>query len=196
MSKRKYFSWTDELRAELREYVDTHKKNKTEALKEAAEAFGVSLGSCNGAYAYEPKKPIVTEVDPEDLEPREGGTRKRKTKGRLMTLGELMDQLEMDQLESKTAEMYMETEFDNMEAEKHPLEAEIGRLQDELDEAYKQQEQMLEDITAFHDSAISVFTHLEFGTGSITLHDISYHLHTLVRKMSHKYGHKPKLVEE
>ena len=51
MSKRKYFSWTDELRAELREYVDTHKKNKTEALKEAAEVFGVSLGSCNGAYA-------------------------------------------------------------------------------------------------------------------------------------------------
>jgi hypothetical protein len=191
MSKRKYFSWTDELRAELREYVDTHKKNKTEALKEAAEVFGVSLGSCNGAYAYEPKKPIVTEVDPEDLEPRENGTRIRKAKGRLMTLGELIKQSE-----SKTAKMYMETEFDNMEAEKHPLYAEVERLQDELDEAYKQQEQMLEDITAFHDSAISVFTHLEFGTGSITLHDISYHLHTLVRKMNHKYGHKPKLVEE
>jgi hypothetical protein len=169
MSKRKYFSWTDELRAELREYVDTHKKNKTEALKEAAEVFGVSLGSCNGAYAYEPKKPIVTEVDPEDLEPREG----------------------------RITKTYMKAKFNDMKTpEQSPVIAEIGRLQDELDEAYKQQEQMLEDITAFHDSAISVFTHLEFGTGSITLHDISYHLHTLVRKMSHKYGHKPKLVEE
>lgn len=167
MSKRKYFSWTDELRAELREYVDAHKKNKTEALKEAAEVFGVSLGSCNGAYAYEPKKSIVNEVDAEDLEPREGRT-----------------------IFKDSVKTYMKT------PEQSPVIAEIGRLQDKLDEAYKQQEQMLEDITAFHDSAISVFTHLEFGTGSITLHDISYHLHTLVRKMNHKYGHKPKLVEE
>lgn len=70
MNKRKYFSWTDEKRAELREFVDTHEQPKNEALIEAAELFGVSIGSCHGAYNYEPKKPIVVEVDPEDLEPR------------------------------------------------------------------------------------------------------------------------------
>ena len=184
MTKRKYFSWTDEKRAELREFIDTHEKPKKEALLEAAELFGVSIASCEGAYNYEPKKPIVTEVDPSDLEPREGGTRKRKSKDRLMTLGELMDQLE-----SKTAEMYME-------AEKHPLEAEVERLEHELDEAYKQQEAMIEDIKSFFNKSISVFTHLEFKTGSIMLQDVEYHVHTLVRMMNHKYGHKPKLIEE
>jgi hypothetical protein len=59
MNKRKYFSWTDEKRAELREFVDTHEQPKNEALIEAAELFGVSIGSCHGAYNYEPKKPIV-----------------------------------------------------------------------------------------------------------------------------------------
>ena len=49
MNKRKYFSWTDEKRAELREFVDTHEQPKNEALIEAAELFGVSIGSCHGA---------------------------------------------------------------------------------------------------------------------------------------------------
>jgi len=191
MTKRKYFSWTDEKRAELKEFINTHDKKLPEAMKEAAVLFGVSIGSCYGAYRYEPQRPIVTEVDPSDLEPREGRTGKRKAKGRLMTLGELIEQSE-----SKTAEMYMETKFENMETEQHPLEAEVERLEHELDEAYKQQEKMLKDIKAFHSAAISKFTDLEFGTGAITLHDIDYHLHTLVRKMMHKYGHKPKLVEE
>jgi len=192
MSKRKYFSWTDELRAELREYVDTHKKNKTEALKEAAEVFGVSLSSCNGAYAYEPKRPIVTEVDPEDLEPRENGTRIRKAKGRLMTLGELIKQSE-----SKTAEMYMETEFDDMKTpEQHPLEAEIERLQDKLDQAYKQQEEMLEEIRRWVSRSIHGFSNIGMTAGGITLQDVDYHLNALVRVMKHQYGHKPKLVEE
>ena len=191
MTKRKYFSWTDEKRAELREFVDSCGLPFPKAIKEAAKSFGLSVGSCQGAYEYEPKKSIVTEVNPSDLEPREGGNRKRKVKGRLMTLGELIKQSE-----SKTAKMYMETEFDNMEAEKHPLEAEVERLEHELDEAYKQQEEMLEDIKSFFNKSISVFTHLEFKTGSIMLQDVEYHVHTLVRMMNHKYGHKPKLVEE
>lgn len=191
MTKRKYFSWTDEKRAELREFIDTHEKALPQAMKEAAELFGVSVGSCNGAYTYEPKKPIVTEVDPSDLEPREGGNRKRKSKGRLMTLGELIEQSE-----SKTAEMYMETEFDNMEAEKHPLEAEVERLEHELDEAYKQQEEMLEEIRRWVSRAIQGFSNIEMTAGGITLQDIDYHLNALVRVMKHQYGHKPKLVEE
>jgi hypothetical protein len=69
MTKRKYFSWTDEKREELREYIDAHEDIKV-AFKEAALLFGVSEGSCYGAYKYEPKKPIVTEVDPSELEPR------------------------------------------------------------------------------------------------------------------------------
>jgi len=191
MTKRKYFSWTDEKRAELREFVDSCGLPFPKAIKEAAKNFGLSVGSCQGAYAYEPQKPIVTEVNPSDLEPREGGTRKRKSKGRLMTLGELMDQLE-----SKTAEMYMETEFDNMEAEKHPLEAEVERLEHELDEAYKQQEEMLEEIRRWVSRAIQGFSNIEMTAGGITLQDVDYHLNALVRVMKHQYGHKPKLVEE
>jgi hypothetical protein len=92
MNKRKYFSWTDEKRAELREFVDTHEQPKNEALIEAAELFGVSIGSCHGAYNYEPKKPIVVEVDPEDLEPRkERVMTNRKTKE--VSIKQLMEEL-------------------------------------------------------------------------------------------------------
>jgi hypothetical protein len=191
MTKRKYFSWTDEKRAELKEFINTHDKKLPEAMKEAAVLFGVSIGSCYGAYRYEPQRPIVTEVDPSDLEPREGRTVKRKSKGRLMTIGELIEQSE-----SKTAEMYMETEFDNMEAEKHPLEAEVERLEHELDEAYKQQEEMLEEIRRWVSRAIQGFSNIEMTAGGITLQDVDYHLNALVRVMKHQYGHKPKLVEE
>jgi hypothetical protein len=92
MSRTKYFSWTDEKRAELREFVDTHEQPKNEALIEAAELFGVSIGSCHGAYNYEPKKPIVVEVDPEDLEPRkERAMTNRKTKE--VSIKQLMEEL-------------------------------------------------------------------------------------------------------
>lgn len=84
MSKRKYFSWTDEKREELREYIDAHEDIKV-AFKEAALLFGVSEGSCYGAYKYEPKKPIVVEVDPKDLEPR----KERTMQGRAVTLSDL-----------------------------------------------------------------------------------------------------------
>lgn len=84
MSKRKYFSWTDEKRAELREYVNTHLDIK-QAFKEAAVAFGVSEQSCIGAYNYEPKRSIVTEVDPSELEPR----KERAMQGRAVTLSDL-----------------------------------------------------------------------------------------------------------
>ena len=92
MSRTKYFSWTDEKRAELREFVDTYEQPKNEALIEAAELFGVSIGSCHGAYNYEPKKPIVVEVDPEDLEPRkERVMTNRKTKE--VSIKQLMEEL-------------------------------------------------------------------------------------------------------
>ena len=92
MSRTKYFSWTDEKRAELREFVDTHEQPKNEALIEAAELFGVSIGSCHGAYNYEPKKPIVVEVDPEDLEQRkERVMTNRKTKE--VSIKQLMEEL-------------------------------------------------------------------------------------------------------
>lgn len=180
MTKRKYFSWTDEKRAELREFVDSCGLPFPKAIKEAAKNFGLSVGSCQGAYGYEPQKPIVTEVDPSDLEPREGGTRKPK-------ITSFKD----------SVKIHMKTKFNDMKApEESPIIVEIGRLQDELDEAYKQQEEMLEDIKSFFNKSISVFTHLEFKTGSIMLQDVEYHVHTLVRMMNHKYGHKPKLVEE
>ena len=192
MIKRKYFSWTDEKRAELREFVDSCGLPFPKAIKEAAKSFGLSVGSCQGAYAYEPQKPIVTEVNSSDLEPREGGNRKRKAKGIVMTLGELMDQIK-----SETAEMYMETEFDDMKTpEQSPLITEIGRLQDKLDESYKQQEEMLEEIRRWVSRAIQGFSNIEMTAGGITLQDVDYHLNALVRVMKHQYGHKPKLVEE
>ena len=99
MNKRKYFSWTDEKRDELREFVNAHSDIK-EAFKEAAILFGVSEQSCVGAYNYQPKKPIVIEVDPEDLEPRkERGVTNRKTKEVSV---EKPEQVVIDKLVAKT----------------------------------------------------------------------------------------------
>lgn len=84
MSKRKYFSWTDEKREELKEFVNAHSDIKV-AFKEAAVLFGVSEPSCIGAYNYQPKNPIVLEVDPADLEPR----KERTMQGRAVTLKDL-----------------------------------------------------------------------------------------------------------
>lgn len=73
MKKRKYFSWKDEKRTELKARVNELIKvhyTKDKALKKAAEEFGVSASSCLGAYHYTPKRIILTEVNPEDLLPR------------------------------------------------------------------------------------------------------------------------------
>jgi hypothetical protein len=180
MTKRKYFSWTDEKRAELREFIDTHEKALPQAMKEAAELFGVSVGSCNGAYTYEPKKPIVTEVNPSDLEPREGGTRKPK-------ITSFKD----------SVKTHMIAKFNDMKApEESPIIVEIGRLQDKLDEAYKQQEAMIAEVKKWIDLFPRAFTQLEFEAGEITLDDVTYHANLIYKILKHKYGHKPKLVEE
>lgn len=86
MSRRKYFSWTDEKRAELREFVNSQPDIK-QAFKDAAVLFSVSENSCIGAYNYVPKKSITTEVDPEDLEPR----KERVMQGRAVTLKDLRE---------------------------------------------------------------------------------------------------------
>ncbi len=83
MSRKTYFSWTDEKRAELRELVNGYSDIR-EGFKEAAVLFGVSEQSCIGAYSYEPKKPIIVEVDPSELEPR----KTRIMEGTLKTLTE------------------------------------------------------------------------------------------------------------
>jgi hypothetical protein len=73
MSKRKYFSWTDEKRTELKTRVNELLKvnyTKDKALKRVAKEFGVSASSCLGAYNYTPKRIILNEVNPEDLVPR------------------------------------------------------------------------------------------------------------------------------
>lgn len=87
MTKRKYFSWTDEKRAELKARVNELLKvhyTKDKALKKAAKEFGVSASSCLGAYNYTPKRIILNEVNPEDLAPRNG----RILQGKLKTLTE------------------------------------------------------------------------------------------------------------
>jgi hypothetical protein len=88
MNKRKYFSWTDEKREELRNFVDNLLKagvTKAAAFESAGLKFGVSSSSCMGGYEYKPKTSIVTEVDPEDLEAR----KQRAAREKLKTLTEL-----------------------------------------------------------------------------------------------------------
>jgi hypothetical protein len=162
MIKRKYFSWTDEKRAELREYVDTHEKPKKEAMFEAAELFGVSISSCYCAYNYEPKKPIVTEVDPADLEPRESRIIKTKSKVKMETTIDI-DQSSLNQ---------------------------IKLLEHKLNQANKEQEEMLAEIKKWINLFPNAFTQLEFETGEITLDDVMYHANLILKIMQHKYGNK------
>ena len=90
MSKRKYFSWTDEKREELRKYVDSLIKlgiTKASAFEKASAKFGVSAASCMGGYEYKPKTNIVTEVDPDEVEAR----KQREAREKLKTLRELKE---------------------------------------------------------------------------------------------------------
>jgi hypothetical protein len=90
MSKRKYFSWTDEKRTELKARVNELLKvnyTKDKALRKVAKEFGVSASSCLGAYNYVPKRIILNEVNPEDLVPRKD----RLMQGKLKTLTELKE---------------------------------------------------------------------------------------------------------
>ena len=90
MNKRKYFSWTDEKREELRKYVNNLTENgvtKAAAFESASVKFGVSAASCMGGYEYKPKTSIVTEVDPDELEAR----KQRAAREKLKTLSKLKE---------------------------------------------------------------------------------------------------------
>lgn len=110
MTKRKYFSWTDEKREELREYIDAHEDIKV-AFKEAALLFGVSEGSCYGAYKYEPKKPIVTEVDPSELEPRKD--RVMDIRKRDVSIKELMTEVKEDSRKTNKLKIDIHNDINN-----------------------------------------------------------------------------------
>jgi hypothetical protein len=162
MKKRKYFAWTDEKRAELREFIDTHEKPKKEAMIEAAELFGVSIGSCYCAYKYEPKRLIINEVDPADLEPRESRIIKTKSKVKMETTIDI-DQSSLNQ---------------------------IKLLEHKLNQANKKQEEMIAEIKKWINLFPNAFTQLEFETGEITLDDVMYHANLILKIMQHKYGNK------
>lgn len=90
MNKRKYFSWTDEKREELRKYVDSLIKlgiTKASAFEKASAKFGVSAASCMGGYEYKPKTNIVIEVDPDEVEER----KQREAREKLKILRELKE---------------------------------------------------------------------------------------------------------
>ena len=72
----------------------------------------------------------------------------------------------------------------------YPLEAEVERLNHEIVKLREEKQQMLQDMMNFANSAVSVFTNIEFGTGQITMHDIDYQLSTLVRTLNYRYGQK------
>lgn len=100
MNKRKYFSWTDDKREELRKYVDSLVNlgvTKASAFEKASAKFGVSAASCMGGYEYKPKTNIVTEVDPDEVEAR----KQREAREKLKTLRELKESATKESAPSK-----------------------------------------------------------------------------------------------
>jgi len=76
------------------------------------------------------------------------------------------------------------------------LKQQVERLEQECDEAYKEQEAMLAEVKKWIDLFPRAFTQLKQEAGEITLDDVTYHANLIYKILKHKYGHKPKMVEE
>jgi hypothetical protein len=75
------------------------------------------------------------------------------------------------------------------------LKEEIADLSARLDGAYKEQEEMLEELGSWLKPFPSAFTKLQEHAGVITPEDVTYHTNLILRIMEHKFGYKPKMVE-
>ena len=77
-----------------------------------------------------------------------------------------------------------------------PLKKEAEHYFAKMDEAYKEQEQMLRDINnECLMSKHNLFV-IRNKTGEITGADVAYHLDLIVRKIKHKYGKDTSVGEE
>lgn len=75
------------------------------------------------------------------------------------------------------------------------LKEEIEDLSAKLDQAYKEQEQMLEELRMWLGAFPGAFAKLIKHVGEITPEDVNYHTAIVLRVMEHKFGYKPKTEE-
>lgn len=71
----------------------------------------------------------------------------------------------------------------------------ITDLEARLDGAYKEQEEMLEELRLWLKPFPSAFTKLQEHAGVITPEDVTYHTNLILKIMEHKFGYKPKSWE-
>jgi CRISPR/Cas system CMR subunit Cmr6 (Cas7 group RAMP superfamily) len=67
----------------------------------------------------------------------------------------------------------------------------IKDLENRLDEAYKEQEQMLKEVDKWVFKVIHHCAEVQSKTGRITLHDVDYCIDLIKRIMKHKFESKP-----
>jgi ribosome-binding ATPase YchF (GTP1/OBG family) len=67
----------------------------------------------------------------------------------------------------------------------------IVYLENKLDEAYKEQEDMLAEVNKWVFQVIHHCAEVESKTGRITLHDVDYCVDLIKRIMKHKFESKP-----
>ena len=75
------------------------------------------------------------------------------------------------------------------------LKEEITDLSARLDAAFKEQEEMLEELRSWLKPFPSAFTKLQEHAGIITPEDVAYHTNLILKIMEHKFGYKPKSWE-
>jgi hypothetical protein len=75
------------------------------------------------------------------------------------------------------------------------LKADIEDLSAKLDQAYREQEQMLDELREWINAFPGAFTKLVKHAGQITEEDVTYHTNIVLRVMEHKFGYKSKSEE-
>lgn len=71
----------------------------------------------------------------------------------------------------------------------------IQDLEKRLDLAYREQEDMLEELNKCVNATIRHCDQVQYNTGSIKLNDVEYCADMIKRILDHKFGYKPKTEE-
>jgi ribosome-binding ATPase YchF (GTP1/OBG family) len=89
--------------------------------------------------------------------------------------------------------VYNPMERDLLDAERALIakDESIVYLENKLDEAYKEQEDMLAEVNKWVFQVIHHCAEVESKTGRITLHDVDYCVDLIKRIMKHKFESKP-----
>jgi ribosome-binding ATPase YchF (GTP1/OBG family) len=89
--------------------------------------------------------------------------------------------------------VYNPMELDLLNAERALIakDESIVYLENKLDEAYKEQEDMLAEVNKWVFQVIHHCAEVESKTGRITLHDVDYCVDLIKRIMKHKFESKP-----